>query len=116
MPFDPVAEGDSFTVGEVTVTALHTPGHTPGSVCYATGGFLFSVDTLFPAGPGTAADQERFAEIMRSLDRLFARFPDDTRVAPGHGIDMTIGLERPPRRDVARARLVARLNAPPRHT
>ena len=95
VPFEPVREGDTFTAGGVTVTALHTPGHTPGSVCYATGDFLFSGDTLFPAGPGKTADGERFAEIMRTLDRLFAEFPDDTRVAPGHGIDTTIGRERP---------------------
>jgi glyoxylase-like metal-dependent hydrolase (beta-lactamase superfamily II) len=95
VPFEPVAEGDTFTAGEVAVKAVHTPGHTRGSVCYATSDFLFSGDTLFPAGPGKTADPERFAEIMSSLDRLFAEFPDDTRVCPGHGIDTTIGRERP---------------------
>jgi glyoxylase-like metal-dependent hydrolase (beta-lactamase superfamily II) len=93
--FTPIGEGDTFRVGEATVTALHTPGHTPGSVCYALGSYLFSGDTLFPAGPGRTDGPERFAEIMSSLDRLFAEFPDDTRVCPGHGIDTTIGRERP---------------------
>jgi glyoxylase-like metal-dependent hydrolase (beta-lactamase superfamily II) len=93
--FEPIGEGDTVVVGNVTLTALHTPGHTPGSVCYSIGGILFSGDTLFPAGPGRTEDPERFAEIMRTLDRLFAELPDDTRVCPGHGIDTTIGRERP---------------------
>ena len=93
--FTPVREADTLTVGDVTVRALHAPGHTPGSVCYAVEGFLFSGDTLFPAGPGRTEDPDRFAEIMRTLDRLFAEFPDETRVCPGHGVDTTIGRERP---------------------
>lgn len=93
--FRPIGEGDTLPVGDVTVTALHTPGHTPGSVCYMANGYLFSGDTLFPAGPGKTADHERFAEVMASLDRMFTELPDDTRVCPGHGIDTTLGRERP---------------------
>jgi glyoxylase-like metal-dependent hydrolase (beta-lactamase superfamily II) len=93
--FTEIGEGDALTVGDVTVRALHTPGHTPGSVCYMAGSSLFSGDTLFPAGPGKTADAGRFAEIMATLDRLFAELPDGTRVCPGHGIDTTIGRERP---------------------
>jgi glyoxylase-like metal-dependent hydrolase (beta-lactamase superfamily II) len=95
VPFTPIGEGDTVTAGDATVMALHTPGHTPGSVCYALAGFLFSGDTLFPAGPGRTDGPDRFEAIMRTLDRLFAEFPDDTRVCPGHGIDTTIGRERP---------------------
>jgi glyoxylase-like metal-dependent hydrolase (beta-lactamase superfamily II) len=95
VPFTAIAEGDVLKVAGVRVTALHTPGHTPGSLCYASEAFLFSGDTLFPAGPGKTGDPERFAEIMGSLDRLFTQFPDDTRVCPGHGIDTRIGRERP---------------------
>jgi glyoxylase-like metal-dependent hydrolase (beta-lactamase superfamily II) len=95
VPFTAIGDADVLKVADVTVRALHTPGHTPGSVCYASAGFLFSGDTLFPAGPGKTGDPERFAEIMQSLDRLFAEFPDGTRVCPGHGIDTTLGRERP---------------------
>jgi glyoxylase-like metal-dependent hydrolase (beta-lactamase superfamily II) len=74
---------------------LHTPGHTPGSLCLVSEPFLFSGDTLFPGGPGaTDADPMRFAQIMTSLGRLFA-LPDETRVCPGHGLDTFIGRERP---------------------
>jgi glyoxylase-like metal-dependent hydrolase (beta-lactamase superfamily II) len=95
VPFTPLNEGSLLTVGDDTITAIHTPGHTPGSVCFSVGGFLFSGDTLFPAGPGKTADPKRFAQIMGSLDRLFNAFSDTTRVCPGHGLDTTIGRERP---------------------
>ena len=92
----PLKDGDVVRVGEHELLALHTPGHTPGSTCYLIGAFLFSGDTLFPGGPGnTGGDAFRFTKIMASLDELFARLPDDTRICPGHGIDSTIGRERP---------------------
>lgn len=90
-----LGEGDTFEVGGVTVRALHTPGHTPGSVSFVAGPFLFSGDTLFPGGPGnTEGDPNRFAQVMTSLGRMFA-LPDETRVCPGHGLDSFIGRERP---------------------
>ena len=90
-----LSDGQRIDFGAASLDVLHTPGHTPGSVCYASGSFLFSGDTLFPAGPGKTGDPERFAQIMASLDRLFEEFPDGTRVCPGHGIDSTLGRERP---------------------
>jgi glyoxylase-like metal-dependent hydrolase (beta-lactamase superfamily II) len=91
----PVASGEVVRAGEVVLDAVHTPGHTPGSVCYLAGGFLFSGDTLFPGGPGaTDGDTSRFAQVMESLGRLF-ELPDETRVCPGHGLDTSIGRERP---------------------
>jgi glyoxylase-like metal-dependent hydrolase (beta-lactamase superfamily II) len=95
VPTEHIGEGDALEVGGVTVRALHTPGHTPGSVSFVAGPFLFSGDTLFPGGPGnTDGDPKRFAQVMTSLGRLFA-LPDETRVCPGHGLDSFIGRERP---------------------
>ena len=93
---EPLADGRRLRVGSHEIEAIHTPGHTPGSTCYLAGNFLFSGDTLFPGGPGnTDGDAARFGRIMASLDALFERLPDDTRICPGHGIDSTIGRERP---------------------
>jgi glyoxylase-like metal-dependent hydrolase (beta-lactamase superfamily II) len=90
-----LGEGDTIEVGRVSVRAMHTPGHTPGSVSFVAPPFLFSGDTLFPAGPGnTEGDATRFAQVMTSLGRLFA-LPDETRICPGHGLDSFIGRERP---------------------
>jgi len=90
-----LGEGDTIRIGDATIRVLHTPGHTPGSLCFVSEPYLFSGDTLFPGGPGnTDADPERFAQVMTSLGRLFA-LPDETRVCPGHGLDTFIGRERP---------------------
>lgn len=92
-----VADGQRIRVGALTVTVLHTPGHTPGSLTLEAGGHLLTGDTLFPGGPGLTGPQwptSDFGAIMRSVDRLMTR-PDRTVVDPGHGPSTTIGAERP---------------------
>lgn len=97
----PVEDGTAFPpMDDVEITVMHTPGHTPGSVCYLlqAGGesHLFAGDTLFPGGPGnTFNNKEAFQTIMRSLDDKLFVLPDETHVYPGHGDDTTIGKERP---------------------
>jgi glyoxylase-like metal-dependent hydrolase (beta-lactamase superfamily II) len=92
----PLSDGDSISFGHRAATVLHTPGHTPGSVCFLVGRHLVSGDTLFPGGPGnTHGDADAFASIISSIeDKLFV-LADDTAVYPGHGADTTIGAERP---------------------
>jgi glyoxylase-like metal-dependent hydrolase (beta-lactamase superfamily II) len=92
-----VADEDVIEVGDLRLHALHTPGHTPGSVCFTLEGWpiLFSGDTLFPGGPGATQSPSAFAEIIRSLDNRLLPLPQDTLVLPGHGLDTTIGTERP---------------------
>jgi glyoxylase-like metal-dependent hydrolase (beta-lactamase superfamily II) len=94
VPTNPMDDMGVLLVGGQELRAFHTPGHTPGSMCYLIGDHLFTGDTLFPGGPGaTGRDPDRFATIMTSLDRLF-ELPDETRVSPGHGLDTAIGRER----------------------
>jgi glyoxylase-like metal-dependent hydrolase (beta-lactamase superfamily II) len=98
--YDFVLEDESvIEVGRLRLHTIHTPGHTPGSMCFRVEGspVLFSGDTLFPGGPGnTTFEGGDFPTIMRSLEqRLFAEVPDDHIVMPGHGDDTTIGTERP---------------------
>jgi glyoxylase-like metal-dependent hydrolase (beta-lactamase superfamily II) len=94
-----LADGDVVTVGKVRLHAIATPGHTPGSICFRVEGspLLFSGDTLFPGGPGnTKTDLGDFDTIIRSIDdRLFQPLDPATIVLPGHGLDTTIGAERP---------------------
>jgi len=94
-PFDPISDGEQIRFGDLTMEAIHTPGHTPGSICFLLGNVLFSGDTLFPGGPGATADPGRFREVMTSLEQHLFTLPDDTRVLPGHGLATTIGTERP---------------------
>jgi glyoxylase-like metal-dependent hydrolase (beta-lactamase superfamily II) len=98
---EPLRGDETLRAGRAEVKVLHTPGHTPGSTTYALLGDdgrpvqLFTGDTLFPGGPGnTGGNAEAFGTVMNSLAGLFG-FGDDVRVSPGHGLDTTLGRERP---------------------
>jgi glyoxylase-like metal-dependent hydrolase (beta-lactamase superfamily II) len=98
--YDFVLEDDTvIPVGRLRLHTIHTPGHTPGSMCFKIEGspVLLSGDTLFPGGPGnTTFEGGDFETIIRSIeDRLFSKVPEDAIVMPGHGDDTTIGNERP---------------------
>lgn len=93
--FHPLDDGEEIRFGGAALQVIHTPGHTPGSVCFLGGGCLFSGDTLFPGGPGATEGPAAFARVIAALrERLFL-LPDDTVVLPGHGPATTIGTERP---------------------
>jgi len=96
--YDFVLEDESvIEVGGLRLHTIHTPGHTPGSMCFQIEGspVLLAGDTLFPGGPGATKFGGDFPTIIRSIeDRLFT-LPPDTIVMPGHGDDTTIGTERP---------------------
>jgi hydroxyacylglutathione hydrolase len=82
-----VQDGDSFTAGTIKLTAIATPGHTPGSTCYVVGRHLFTGDTLFPGGPGKSGSPEAFRQLVDSIKtRLFVLDPAST-FYPGHGAD-----------------------------
>ncbi len=94
-PDRPLEEGE-MTVGGLTLRVIHTPGHTPGSMSIHAGGVVLTGDTLFPGGPGaTHGVGAKFTEIIDSIEhRLFTLDPA-LLVMPGHGLDTTIGAERP---------------------
>jgi glyoxylase-like metal-dependent hydrolase (beta-lactamase superfamily II) len=100
-------EGDQVRWGRYAANVIHTPGHTPGSLCLHLptsgegtttpdgAGKLFAGDTLFAGSIGrTDLWGGSFDEIMRSLQTKLMAFPDDTLVFPGHGPATTIGRER----------------------
>jgi glyoxylase-like metal-dependent hydrolase (beta-lactamase superfamily II) len=96
--YDFVLEDESvIEVGRLRLRTIHSPGHTPGSMCFRLEGspVLFTGDTLFPGGPGNTGYGGDFPTIIRSIDTLLFPLPPDTIVLPGHGDDTTIGTERP---------------------
>ncbi|HEX5614319.1 MAG TPA: MBL fold metallo-hydrolase [Acidimicrobiia bacterium] len=93
-----IPDDDELRIGELRVHTIHTPGHTPGSTCFRLEGtpLLFAGDTLFPGGAGnTSLPGGDFATIITSIDRRLFTLPADLLVLPGHGLDTTIGAERP---------------------
>ncbi len=79
------AGGDTLDVGELSLSMIHTPGHTPGSQCLLFEGRLVSGDTLFLEGCGRTdlpgSDPE---EMYRTLPQRLAAVSDDTELFPGH--------------------------------
>ena len=96
-PDSHLGPGRSVGMGEITGTTLHTPGHTPGSVCLylPQHDLLLAGDTLFAGSVGRTdlpgGDTER---LLRSIHAELLGLPDRTRVIAGHGAQTTIGAER----------------------
>ncbi len=91
-----LSDRDTVEFGERQARTLHTPGHTPGGVCFLLDGHLISGDTLFPGGPGnTRGNREAFDQIIDSISSKLFTLPDDTLVYPGHGENTRIGDEKP---------------------
>lgn len=89
-------EPGAIEIGATMATVIHTPGHTPGSVCVSLDGVVITGDTLFPGGPGaTHFPYGSFPTIIQSITETLLTLPDATVVVPGHGSPTTIGVERP---------------------
>jgi len=91
-------DGKVITVAGVDLEVLHTPGHSPGSVClYAAAlGAVFTGDTLFAGGPGaTGRSFSDFPTIIDSIKHRLLTLPPDTVLHTGHGDDTTVGAEAP---------------------
>lgn len=93
-----LADDSRIPVAGTEIRVIHTPGHSPGSICLYLPevGRLFSGDTLFSGGPGaTGRSYSDFPTIIGSIrDRLFA-LPAETIVGTGHGDGTSIGAESP---------------------
>ncbi|MFJ3958862.1 MBL fold metallo-hydrolase [Arthrobacter sp. NPDC090010] len=93
-----IADGQRFEVAGTELAALHTPGHSPGSVSFhAPGlGVVFTGDTLFQGGPGaTGRSFSDFPTIIESIRERLLTLPPETVVNTGHGDSTTIGAEAP---------------------
>ena len=88
-------EKDVFKLGEIEIKVIHTPGHTPGSVCFLVENNLFSGDTLFYTSIGrTDFEGGSFQQISASIINKLFVLPEDVTVYPGHDSKTTIGYEK----------------------
>lgn len=90
-------DGQVLRVAGLNIQVLHTPGHSPGAVCFYLPelGCVFTGDTLFRGGPGaTGRSFSDRATLEDSIRRELFVLPDETIVHTGHGDDTTIGVER----------------------
>ncbi len=84
-----LGDGDTVSFGNIRLGVLHTPGHTPGSLCFLTGKYLISGDTIFPGGPGMTRSPADLKQIIESITSKIFVLPEDTQIYSGHG-DSTI--------------------------
>jgi glyoxylase-like metal-dependent hydrolase (beta-lactamase superfamily II) len=88
-------EGDIIEIGDTYFSVIHTPGHTPGSICLLTEDKVFTGDTLFYRGIGTTLmPGSSRRQLIDSIHTKLMVLPDDTLIYPGHGRETTIGAER----------------------
>ena len=88
-----IHDADEITAGTLTLTAIFTPGHTPGSTCFSFGPHLFTGDTLFPGGPGRSGSPDALKQLIGSItSRLFVLDEIDN-FYPGHGDDGNLATE-----------------------
>jgi glyoxylase-like metal-dependent hydrolase (beta-lactamase superfamily II) len=92
----PLKGGEDIRIGKQYIRTIHTPGHTPGMICFDLGKFRIIVgDTIFVGGPGKTWSTEDFAQTMRTMQNIVFMWPDETQFFPGHGPSGKIGDERP---------------------
>ncbi|AZZ49736.1 MBL fold metallo-hydrolase [Rathayibacter rathayi] len=99
-PSGGLVDGQVLTVAGVELEVRHTPGHTPGAVCFVAEalGTVFTGDTLFQGGPGaTGRSSSDFPTIIESITERLLTLPAETVVRTGHGESTTIGAEAPHR-------------------
>lgn len=87
-------DGNTLSVGKIKLQVLHTPGHTPGSVCFRMSKYLISGDTIFPGGPGKSGSPDNLKQIIKSITDKIMVLPDDTAIYPGHGEATTLNKEK----------------------
>lgn len=90
-----IKEGDIIEVGELKISVLETPGHTPGSISLAVEDVVFSGDALFERSIGrTDFEFGSFDDLIKGIKEKLFKLKDETKVYPGHGSPTLIGYEK----------------------
>jgi glyoxylase-like metal-dependent hydrolase (beta-lactamase superfamily II) len=93
MPIAPdflLQHGETVTAGSIAMEVIHTPGHTPGSICLLAGRLLFTGDTLYAHAPGESRGFDATQQLITNIRERLLSLPDDTILLPGHGQSSSI--------------------------
>ncbi|MFW6115160.1 MAG: MBL fold metallo-hydrolase [Thermodesulfobacteriota bacterium] len=95
MKTESLSEAQAISVGSYDISVIHTPGHSPGSVCFSAPGAVFSGDALFAGSVGrTDFPGGNYEQLIQGIQKKVFPLGDHIRVYPGHGPSTTIGRER----------------------
>lgn len=97
LPLQPeilLEDDEMLSFGRINLKVIHTPGHTPGSLCFLVGKQLISGDTIFPGGPGKTNSPADLKRIIESITSKIFVLPDDTEIYPGHGDSTVLRKEK----------------------
>lgn len=86
-------DGEELDLGEIKIRVLHTPGHTPGSLCFLVANHLFTGDTLLAGGIGKELPGSDLRQQLFSIGTKLLRLPLTTAVYPGHGPATSLDAE-----------------------
>ena len=90
-----IEEGDTVSFGDITLSVIHTPGHTPGGISLFTNGIVFVGDTLFAGSIGrTDFPGGNFNTLISSIQTKLFKLDDTVKVLSGHGPETSIGREK----------------------
>ncbi len=83
-----------INIGDLQISVLHTPGHTPGSISLVMNECVFTGDTLFSGSIGrTDFPLANYSQLMRSINKILA-LPENSHIYPGHGPSSQVGIEK----------------------
>ena len=89
-----LSDCNTVSFGNLKFEVLHTPGHTPGSLCFKVGRYLISGDTIFPGGPGKTSSPVDFKRIIKSITGEIFMLSGATQIYPGHGDSTALKKEK----------------------
>ncbi len=94
-PDEYLSEGDAVEFGRLSLSVLHTPGHSPGGICFLGGSEIFVGDTLFAGSIGRFdLPGGSYELLVKNIVGKILTLSEDTVIYPGHGPSTTVGIEK----------------------
>ena len=89
-----IRDGEAVAFGNVSLRAIHTPGHCRGMLMFSYPGHCVCGDTIFPGGPGKTWSHENLRTLIHSIRTRVFTLPEETLLYPGHGANSTVAQSK----------------------